>query len=210
MVYGFGIFMALAVGLHGPVAHHASNVWARAVFAVRKYFFDIEELVPTDGVPRGGYSPSKPRSRLIQPPFPPPVPFPTALCPGQSLEDNPRVRELLYELRASGLLRTRRYGVRRFRHCLVGACAARRRAAAALTPALTTALSFRCAGHEMVTWLLATQQAPTRQDAVALGANLLRKGFLQHVTQEHNFSDSELFYKVGLLSGVVWGASRPP
>lgn len=143
MVYGFGIFMALVVGLHGPVAHHVGALWARAMVAMRKYFFDTEELVPSDGAAALGKPYVQERSPLIPSPPPPNLSLSLSLAclyaADQSLEDNPRVRELLYELRASGLLRTRRYGVRRFKHCLVGAFVVTwRRCVAARADALTS------------------------------------------------------------------------
>lgn len=34
-----------------------------------------------------------------------------------------------------------------------------------------------------------------------MGSSLLQQGYLQHVTQEHSFSDSELFFKVRCFPG---------
>jgi hypothetical protein len=49
-------------------------------------------------------------------------------------------------------------------------------------------------GSEAVTWLMQQQNA-TREEAIRVGQILVERGIIHHVTDEHTFDDSYLFYR---------------
>jgi hypothetical protein len=49
-------------------------------------------------------------------------------------------------------------------------------------------------GRELVDWLV-NRKSMTREDAILLGKDLLRRHFIHHVTYEHDFEDEYLFYR---------------
>lgn len=53
-------------------------------------------------------------------------------------------------------------------------------------------------GDEFTTWLLANfRDVETREDAVKLGNELMRKGLINHAVSKHPFRDGNYFYQVG-------------
>jgi Domain found in Dishevelled, Egl-10, and Pleckstrin (DEP) len=50
-------------------------------------------------------------------------------------------------------------------------------------------------GRDMVDWLT-THQPMTRSQAQRMGELFIAKGWIEHVTQEHDFEDSFLYYRV--------------
>eukprot|EP00040_Diaphanoeca_grandis_P029963 m.176461 g.176461 ORF g.176461 m.176461 type:complete len:293 (-) comp31847_c15_seq1:104-982(-) len=78
--------------------------------------------------------------------------------------------EKLYdEVRASGIIKDRRYHLKTYKQC------------------------FR--GNEMVTWMLENSYASSRSEAVAIGSSLILHGIYHHVTDDHNFKDTGMFYR---------------
>ncbi|MGK7895518.1 MAG: DEP domain-containing protein, partial [Xenococcus sp. (in: cyanobacteria)] len=49
-------------------------------------------------------------------------------------------------------------------------------------------------GSEAVNWLI-NQQNYKREEAIEIGQILLEKGIIHHVTDEHSFKDTYLFYR---------------
>lgn len=82
-----------------------------------------------------------------------------------------QIQLLWQRLRTSGGLdvRTRQYGLRSYANCFVG--------------------------REAVDWLV-RHQAVDRGHAVRLGQRLMALGLISHVLDEHDFKDSELFYRL--------------
>ncbi|KAI7564144.1 hypothetical protein KC319_g21297, partial [Hortaea werneckii] len=61
-----------------------------------------------------------------------------------------------------------------------------------------TRLHFRCfRGDEMVNWLMRVfKDLHSREDAVAIGNELMRRGIFAHVRHKHAFLDGNFFYQV--------------
>ncbi len=79
------------------------------------------------------------------------------------------ILELVERMRSTGgvELKDRKYGISKFRHCFVGS--------------------------EAVDWIVNHQDA-AREEAVEMGKELIRRGFIRHVTDDHDFEDKYFFY----------------
>lgn len=65
--------------------------------------------------------------------------------------------------------------------------------------------SFRCGktstvdcflGHELVEWLQQVGLAQDQGEAVLYGTRLQQGGVLQHIKQEYDFQDNQLYYRI--------------
>ena len=62
-------------------------------------------------------------------------------------------------------------------------------------------------GNEAVDWIVKKVKV-SREDAVALGQKMIDKGIFQHVSNEHQFKDEQLFYRFNEDKGKgLWNSS---
>lgn len=137
----------------------------------------LAEFVPTLSTPEDHADRSAPAfQHPAKPPMlTPPETLATAIADCGILDhtDEPaeiEIQELVAQMRSSdGLdIRDRRFGLQVYTHCFVGS--------------------------EAVKWLM-HQQLASREEAIKLGQVLVERGLIHHVTDEHTFKDSHLFYR---------------
>jgi EAL domain-containing protein (putative c-di-GMP-specific phosphodiesterase class I) len=106
-----------------------------------------------------------------------------ATVPGPALQDT-AMRELWQRLGASGGLdiRDRMFRLRNYERCFVG--------------------------REAVDWIARVQRV-SRREAVRIGQRLMALGLMQHVLNEHDFSDADLFYRLSPATTAEDAAAMP-
>ena len=58
-------------------------------------------------------------------------------------------------------------------------------------------------GEKAVRWMLHEQIVETEKEALALGNQMLRAGFIYHVFNQHPFENKHLFYRCDLHSEAL-------
>lgn len=104
-------------------------------------------------------------------------------------EDSTTLESIATKLMGSDLVKTRRYRLQTFESVVVG--------------------------REVVDFLVARGAVPSRLAAVDMGQQLISNGFMEHVTQDHDFEDAELFYRfcarrdMSVSAGSAGSAATP-
>lgn len=160
--------------LRSPQLDEALNVWLRQHSPTppqnQLYYPDGAHPTPkpSDRQPPAKPSPQPPETILSASQFPNESALPTVVSPEKLTATN--IERAIAAMRgADGLeIKDRRYRLNIYPACFVGS--------------------------EAVNWLMRSQNC-TREEAIDLGQTLVERGIIHHVTDDHPFRDTYLFYR---------------